>query len=117
MLKIAKLLILLTLLPSCHGYIVHPGAVNTFDSMTYDTINAISDTIDIARVQIKNGLLPDRVRPILNHLVDAYNVAYPAHQIWHALMLKNEPAGPQLVTLNKAMADLAVALTAFKEAK
>lgn len=117
MLKIAKLLILLTLLPSCHGYIVHPGAVNTFDSVTYDTIMATQTTVETAREHLKNGVLPDRIRPILNHLIDVLNVAEPAHKVWHDLMLKNQPASDQLIALNKALSELTLALTAFKEAK
>lgn len=117
MLKVAKLLILLTLLPSCHGYMVHPGAVNTFDSVTYDTIMAAQTTIEVARVQFKNGVLPERLKPVFNHLVDVFNVAYPAHQVWHELMLKNEPASTQLTALNKSLTELSTALIAFKEAK
>lgn len=109
--------VMLILLTSCGAYIVHPGAVSVAESKTYDLVNDANSIINISRAQFASGVLPDRLKPAFNKLVDAYNVAYPALQAYHDAVTKGLPADAKLTQLNAAKATLDASLAAFKGAK
>jgi hypothetical protein len=71
---VVPLLLLTT--PACAmRYRVHPGALNTTDSATYDTLLIAETAIDQARLDFKSGRLPAQAKPALDALVEAYNIA------------------------------------------
>ena len=87
-LKLAFCLVLtclaLAILPaSCHGYQVHPGSVNQFDSVTADTLAGIKTTIDTARPQVQPGQPLANLKPAFNALVKAYEDARGPYLAWH----------------------------------
>jgi len=113
--RIAILLLLVS--TGCHGYQVHPNAINQFDSVTYDALLAAKTTIDTGRDHLASGVLPDRVKPALNAIIAAYNVTRPIYLAWHAAVEKGEPADGYLADLNRNMADLSRAIAAFRESR
>ena len=102
---------------ACHGYVVHPGALNTFESKAYDVIDDANNLINYARPKLADGSLPASIKPALNKLVEAYNVAYPALQAYDAAVRSGQPSDQLLNKLTAARSALQSALTAFKGAK
>ncbi len=74
----------LAILPaSCNRYQVHPGSINTFDSVTADTLASIKTTIDSARPQVADGQPLAKFKPQFNALVTAYDAAIGPYKAWH----------------------------------
>ena len=73
----------LQLTPGCAGARLHPGAVNTFDSTTATTLDAIRITIDKARPQVENNGPLANLKPALNRLISAYDAAIGPYKAWH----------------------------------
>lgn len=67
---------------ACIHTAVHPGAANTFDSTTYDTLIAIQAGIEQAKVGI-----PDSKKDLLNKVIADYNTAMHAYQVYHSAAL------------------------------
>ncbi len=63
---------------------VHAGAVNRFDSVTYDTLVATQAALEEASAQV--GKFP-AIKPALNQAIDAYNVAERLYKDYHAAAL------------------------------
>lgn len=115
-LKIAIGVGLLLCLTNCSlKYVAHPGSANTFDSVAYDSLHDVQTIIDTARAQFDSGALSPSVKPLLNKLVDAYNIANPAWKAYHDAALKN-PKTDQTQLENDLNA-LSAALLAFRKGK
>lgn len=110
-------LILCLALTSCHGYVAHPGAINTFDSQAYDALLVAKSTIDTARGEFASGVLPPNMKPAFNVLVKAYDTAYPAYKLWRDAAQAGKPAAAYLTDLNRDMTEVSKALTAFRSGK
>ena len=109
--------VLVVALAGCHGYQVHPGAVNTFDSKTYDSLLVAQSVIDTSRAQFASGALPAKFKPAANKAIVAYDEAMPAYKAWHIAMEKGEATDSQLAKLKTLVAALNAAITAFREAR
>lgn len=115
--KLYTLFLVLFLFFGCAHYVVHPGAVNTFDSQTYDALIGAKVVIDTGRDQLASGALPQSVKPTLNALIRAYDAAYPVYKTYHDAASTGKPTDQYLTDLNKDMAELSKALSAFKGGK
>jgi hypothetical protein len=101
-------------LTACHGYVIHPGAANQFESTTYDAISGAKTLIDVSRDQFASGVLPATLKPAMNAIVTSYNIAAPALQEYDKAIHAGLPADQQLAKLNAAVAALNKAIAAFK---
>lgn len=110
--KVLALILLLPLtlaLPSCAAIQIHPGAVNTFDSATFDVLVAAKATIDTSRAQYTAGALSPTLVPIIDAIAKAYDVAYPAWTAWRTSLVGSADATTKLANLNAALQALAAA--------
>lgn len=87
----------------CHGYQVHHGSVNKFDSVTADTLTGVKATLDAARPKLVSGALPASAKPAFSALATAYDTAIASYKAWHDAAKQN-PATPA----TKLQADLAI---------
>lgn len=64
-------------LGSCHREAaqLHPGALDSFDSQTYDALLVTQAVLDQAKIEYAQGSLPPSSKPVINKAGDAYNVA------------------------------------------
>lgn len=115
--KLYTMFLVLFLFFGCAHYTVHPGAVNSFDSQTYDALIGAKTVIDTGRDQLASGALPQSVKPALNTLIKAYDTAYPVYKTYHDAASSGKPADQYLADLNRDMTELTKALTAFKGGK
>lgn len=97
-LKLVPVLFLCVMaLGACNNqaYVVHPGAVNTFDSQTYDVLVTAHAAIEATKTQIASGAFSGTVlRDVsigLNTLVDAYNLAETTYLAYHAAASATPP--------------------------
>jgi hypothetical protein len=96
---------------ACAGqYTVHPGAVNTADSIGYDALLIAKNTIDQARTDYQAGRLPDSSKEAFNGLVRSYNVARESWLTYRGAVATNMPADQYLQQLNQNLADLTIAI-------
>lgn len=107
--KTFAIVLLSVALFSCNKYVVHPGSINTADSVAYDALRDAQAVIDTARPQLESGALSAGLKPLFNRLVDAYNVAHPAWQAYHDGKTADASA------LNADLASLSAALAAFRK--
>lgn len=76
------ILILALLLSSCaRPTVIHPGAINSFDSTAYDTLITEQAAIEQAKTSIAQF---PAAKPTLNKVIDQYNVTYEAYKVYHA---------------------------------
>jgi hypothetical protein len=116
-LKLSILILSVALITGCAAYTIHPGAVSVTESKVYDAVNDAKNTIDIASSQLASGALPVRFKPLVNNLIAAYNVAYPALKAYDDAVHSGKPSDVALTQLTAAKAALDSALLAFKGAK
>jgi hypothetical protein len=109
-------LMLAMMATACSKYVVHPGAINTFDSQSYDALIITAKiTIDTARDEFSSKTLPDRMKPAFNNLVKAYDTAFPVYRAWHDALAAGQPADQKLQELTTDLAAVANALGAFRK--
>jgi len=115
--RITALILFLMLFGCTSRYVVHPGAVNKFDSVTYDTLLTAKSIIDTSRDEFATGVLPARLKPLVNDIVTAYDKANPIYQGWHNAMAAGKATPDQLTALNAALDALNKTIMDFKGAK
>ncbi len=67
-----------------HNYKVHPGAIDTFDSASYDAILDYKAALDEAKAEYAKGELPPASKEYINQAVAAYNTADSSWQLYHS---------------------------------
>lgn len=113
--RTAALLLVCILYTGCgRAYVIHPGAVNTFDSQTYDVLIAAKETIRIGRAQLESGVLTQAAKPTLNALILAYDAAYPIYLTYHDAASSGKPTDQYLADLKRNLEAVSRALTAFR---
>lgn len=115
---LACLLAMCLMFSACHGIQVpvHPGSINTFDSVTADTLTSIKATIDGARTNIANGTLPASLKGPVNNMITAYNTADAGYLAWRNAVTNNQDSSALLTQAQAALAGLTQALTAYTAA-
>jgi hypothetical protein len=53
---------------------IHPGAVDQFDSATYDTLIVAQSVLDSAKIAFAQGALPAEAKAIINKAGESYNL-------------------------------------------
>ncbi len=66
------------------AYRVHPGAVDGFDSQSYDALLVAQATLQQAKSETASGGLPAEAVAPLNTAIQSYDVAEAAWQAYHA---------------------------------
>lgn len=115
--QILSVLCLSIALSGCAAYQIHPGAISVTESKAYDVVSDANSTINVARAQFASGVLPVRLKPFFDSLVDAYNVGYKALKAYDDAVKAGTAADALLTKLNAAKAALDTALLNFKGAK
>ena len=74
--NIAAVCLSLLLLAGCGAkqYTIHPGAVDEFDSRTYDLLLAVQGGLDQAKAEFAAGNLPERAKAIINSAGESHNL-------------------------------------------
>ena len=104
-------------IPGCAAYQLHPGAVNSTDSASYDVLLIAETSIDQARLDYKAGLLPDSAKAALDALIKAYNVARDSWLTYRGAVATNVPAQTYFNQLTQNLSDLSTAIRNLKEAQ
>jgi len=102
---------------AANRYVIHPGALNQADSISYDTLLVAETAIDNARTDYQAGRLPESTKAAFNTLVRSYTVARDAWLTYRGAMDTNLPSGDYFNQLNKNLLDLSNALRGFEEAQ
>lgn len=68
----------------CNKAALHPGAIDSFDSSTYDALIVAQATIEPLRADFEDGAIAPSTKPNLNAAIESYNVAEVAWQAYHA---------------------------------
>lgn len=103
----ALLLLLVLAVSGCvsKNYQIHPGAVDEFDSRTYDVILSAQAGLDQAKVEYEEGNLPARALAIINRAGDAYNALVSAHSLYREWKLTGvRPADAEEASLEDVQA-------------
>lgn len=87
---------------------IHPGAVNTFDSNSYDILLAEQAAINAAKLQIGNY---PNLKPILNRVIDEYETTMKAYKLYHTSATLGNVADPTL--LQREILDLVQSVTSL----
>jgi hypothetical protein len=111
----ALLLPVLLAMPACAAthYTVHPGSLNTTDSVAYDTLLFAKASIDQARADNKAHPFNPEAREALNTLIQSYNVARESWLTYRGAISANEPSTIYLAELKKNLTDLTNAIRNF----
>ena len=101
--------ILCGMISDCNRYVVHPGAVNTFDSVTADVLLQAKTLLDSTRTKVNA-----KTSPAWSQLAKAYDTANASYKVWRSFALV--PGGsPDATTLKNELADLATAVANYKK--
>lgn len=103
------ILLTVLLLGGCaaRSYQVHPGAVDEFDSRTYDAILSFQAGLDQAKVEYAQGNLPLSSRKIINRAGDLYNVLSDSHRVYRTWKQTGEkPEGVEVSNLDELAAKI-----------
>lgn len=120
--RIATLVLAVSLLGSSgcksQAYVQHPGAINTFDSQTYDILISTKAVIDQTKTDLANGAwsatVASKVRTVLNTgLVPAYNALDVAYQAYHTAA---NPSG-STASVQAAISNVQTATASLTSAK
>jgi hypothetical protein len=114
---LALLLVAVPITTACAAYTVHPGAVNTADSVGYDALLFAKNTIDQARTDYQEGRLPESSKEVFNALVRSYSVARESWLTYRGAVATNTPADQYLQQLNQNLADLTTAIQNLTDTK
>jgi len=105
-------LALAVMLSGCAARPIHPGAANKLDSNAYDATLLYHDAIESAKADVAAGSFPANAKPILNRLIDAYNVLDGAYKTYHAAALN----GTDTAAMQQAVSDgISQAAAAFAD--
>lgn len=103
---------LAVLIAGCAARPIHPGAANKLDSNAYDAVLLYHDAIESAKADVTAGSFPANAKPVLNKLIDAYNVLDGAYLTYHAAAAK----GTDTAAMQQAVSDgISQAAAAFAE--
>jgi hypothetical protein len=97
-------------------YKAHPGALNITDSAAYATLLIAGTAIDQASLDYNAGNLPASAKPVLDTLIQSYNIARHAWLAYRGAIATNEPSEIYFDDLTKNVVDLTNAIRAFQEA-
>lgn len=84
--KATAVLVICLMLAACGGknYVVHPGALSTFDSKAYDALIAWNGALTQAKVDFEAGKIPAGAKNLINKTGAVYNGARSAWQAYRA---------------------------------
>ena len=102
-------------------YTVHPGAINLFDSQTYDTLLVTHTVIESAKADLASGKFPSTVasgvKLAVDNLVTAYNVADTAYQAYHIAASAGNVTPAQTAAVSTAISNVNTATINLSSAK
>ncbi len=83
-------------------HVVHPGAVDNFDSNVYDTLTIAQGVLDQAKTEFAQGKLPATAKTVINDAGGAYNLLRDAWLGYRAVKQTNpsDPAQEYVAKIN-----------------
>lgn len=114
-------LLVLLLFVGCAAHTTHPGAANTFDSNSYDTVLVTENVIETTKTDLANNAFPasitGNIKTALNNLIQGYNIADTAYKTYHAAALAGQATSAQQTALTSALTNLNSQTAALTTAK
>jgi len=114
-------LLIFTLLLSGCAARIHPGAANSFDSTTYDTLIVTHNVIESTKADLAagkfTGTLAVNVKMALNRLIQAYDVADTGYLAYHAAAAAGNATPTDQGALQVKVNDMTNATTTLTSAK
>jgi hypothetical protein len=118
--KLLPLVLALSML-GCAASQIHPGAVNGFDSHTYDALVVVQSVIDTTKADLAagsfNATLTPKVKAALNDLITAYNLAEDLYVQYHNAAIAGKATTAQATTVSNAVQAVNNATTNLATAK
>ncbi len=110
----ASLILLMIVLIGCatqNPPAIHQGAVNSFDSNTYDILISVQASIEQAKTTA-----PAQYKAQVNDVIAGYNAAMSAYKIYHAAALQGTNPDPNALQaqVNVLISSVAKLLTQIK---
>jgi hypothetical protein len=96
--KAVPVILWLALAMSCAPK-VHTGAINAFDSKTYDSLLVYQSVLDSAKIEFAQGKLPASAKPIINKAGETYNLLRDAWLAYRASQTQDTTAKVQQLTV------------------
>lgn len=114
-------LALAVLLAGCAARPIHPGAANSFDSTTYDSLITAKSVIDSTKTDLANNAFPANVAPVVktavNGLITAYDALGTSYKAYHAAALAGSATQAQTDDVNAKLSQVGTATQALTSAK
>jgi hypothetical protein len=95
-------------------YTVHPGALNTADSVAYDTLLVAETAIDQGRADYQAHRLPPQAKDALSTLINAYTIARESWLTYRGALSTNVPPDQYFQELSRNLTDLSNAIRALR---
>jgi type IV pilus biogenesis protein CpaD/CtpE len=118
---LTKYLIIASLLLAGCAARIHPGAANSFDSTTYDTLIVTHNVIESTKADLAagkfTGTLAANVKTALNALIEAYDVADQAYLTYHSAAAAGNATPTDQATLQVKINTMTNATTTLTSAK
>ncbi len=109
------------LLTSCAAQQIHPGAVNQFDSTTYDALLITHSVIETTKTDLASGVfsatLSPKVKTAVNELITAYDAADKLYINYHNAAIAGTSTTVQMTNVSNAIQSVNNATTALTNAK
>lgn len=113
----------LFLLAGCaaKNYTVHPGAANTFDSQTYDSLIVSHSVIETTKADLAANQFPaaiaGNVKKSLNDLITAYDACDSAYLVYHAAAAAGIATSAQTAAVQSGLTNMGTATNSLAAAK
>lgn len=119
--RLIPVILLAAALAACAARPIHPGAANSFDSTTYDTLITAKSVIDSTKVDLANNAFPVNVAPTVktavNGLITAYDALDTSYTIYHKAALTGSATQAQTDDVNAKLSQVNTATQSLTSAK
>jgi len=93
-------------------YTSHPGALNTFDSKTYDSLLTAQAALDKAKAEYADGTISgDKVKAAINKAGEVYNELRDDWLAYRTLESSGKDTASMIATINAIIPQVSQAIT------
>jgi hypothetical protein len=113
--------VLAFLLVGCAAKVIHPGAANSFDSSSYDTLLVAHSVIESTKADLAANKFPaaisGNVKTALNGLITAYDASDTAYLAYHAAAVSGAATPSQVSSVTQSLQSVNAATASLTAAK
>ena len=119
--RVIVLVLAVSLLSGCS--VMHPGAANKFDSQSYDVLYVAHSAIETTKAQLAaqppvyQPNVAAVVKTTLNHLIDVYNIADTAYQLYHTAAIAGTATAAMQADVQTKLNNVSSAVTSLAQTK